>query len=165
MTGYKVEWGPRGSSGTEFLGPVDRIPDLGCFVTRFRVLYLLPIVPAGSFFVFDGTERVSEFSNIEVYGERTTVRAIPMKLSLRSLLLGYVQGILRITSYLSAFCIAAGLYGIWQEGNVSAYSFAGISIAAFGLTTGLFHLCNHISKASPERTEALLQVLRAGGDK
>jgi len=122
--------------GTVLAGAVDRVGNQS-IKSRFLVV-LLPLIPLRSYFV------ISEPKNFQMTA--STVRAIPIRLSAKSILIGY----LRLYSWLpSILFLASGLtrqfgIGFVAAGYIALALFAGcFSITMFGL--------GRLSRAERER--------------
>lgn len=72
--------------GTRTYGRVDQIQDLGAVETKFFHVFWVPLIPVGSFFVFDDDEGLDD-------GEKR-VRAVPF--SFKSMITGWSRALLAL---------------------------------------------------------------------
>ena len=163
--GFTADIMPAGYYGEEYLGPVHRIRGKGCIVTKFSVFLSFPIFPLGTYFLIDRRTKTAYHSGFGLSDSifATSTGAIPVAFSGLSLLLGYLQGVVRTILMISSLFLLTSVLMLIIEGRyyegMNVIQILIKSAVATPISVGVFLLSNHISRASPRREEDILKEL------
>ncbi len=109
--------------GEKLYGKVDRINGVAYVATRFFHLWYFPLVPLTSFIVIAGTESEDGFQGVEI------------KIDTKSVLFGYLRGVLVTISILFGILFGVTLLGLNSSTPISEVVFLGL--AFIGPLSGL----------------------------
>lgn len=133
--------------GTELYGRVDRVPGVAYVVTRFVVWNRLPLFPIGGYLVVEGTER-----------EDGGLRGWPIRLSLKSVLAGYVRP---WCLALAALCGGGSGLMLFRLVGRPGVSEATVAVVWLGLALGVAALYVHAKAGGWAQVAAHLVSLAA----
>jgi hypothetical protein len=126
--------------GTIFLGKVDRVPGLCYVVTRFGHIWFIPLLPLGTYLILDTP------------GERGK-RGLPIGLSLKSLVIGWLRAACLPVAVISAALTTVGCLDIAISGHGSETVLA--TAPWFALSASLFASSYFFRRASRRRAVVL----------